>query len=169
MTTLTAPPVTYLATARRRPVGPFRRVLVTGSRTWTHTPTIRYALATVWAPGVVLVTGECDQGADLLADQCWTRWGGHVEHWPADWPGPCGPHCLPGHRVWRRGRLICPYAGLARNTAMVTAGNLDIVVAFIHRASHGATHCMTTAVGAGVPATVYRARHQPPEWAALVA
>jgi hypothetical protein len=36
---------------------PHRRILVTGSRTWTDTAVIRAALATVWHPKTVLVSG----------------------------------------------------------------------------------------------------------------
>jgi len=42
-----------------------RRVLVTGSRTWTDTPTIRDALASVWGNGdAVLVSGGRPRGTD---------------------------------------------------------------------------------------------------------
>ena len=46
-----------------------RRVLVTGSRTWTDTGTIRDALASVWGDGAaVLVSGARPRGADRLAE-----------------------------------------------------------------------------------------------------
>lgn len=49
-----------------------RRVLVTGSRTWTDATTIRQALAEVWGDGTaVLVSGACSKGADRLAEQLW--------------------------------------------------------------------------------------------------
>jgi len=41
-----------------------RRVLVTGSRTWTDTATVRTALASVWGDGdAVLVSGGCPRAA----------------------------------------------------------------------------------------------------------
>ena len=168
MSTLTAAtPVTYLAAPGPRPGWPFRCVLASGSRTWWHRPTVRYALAPLWHPDTYLITGACDQGVDLLAAQCWTAWGGHVNLWPADWTGPCRDDCPPGHRVQRRGRWICPRAGLVRNTNMVTQGLPDLVVSLIHRDSPGATHCTRVARQAGVTITVYRAHQQPPEWATL--
>jgi len=56
-----------------------RRVLVTGSRTWTDTALIRTALAAIWHPRTVLITGACPRGADHLTEQCWSHWGGTVE------------------------------------------------------------------------------------------
>jgi hypothetical protein len=52
----------------QRPATP-RRVLVTGSRTWTDTGTIRDALAQQWGNGTaVLVSGARPRGADRLAE-----------------------------------------------------------------------------------------------------
>ncbi|WP_436493414.1 SLOG family protein [Actinokineospora sp. HUAS TT18] len=114
-----------------------RRVLITGSRTWTHTGAIRAALAAVWAPDVVLVTGGCPRGADFLAEQCWTRWGGVVERHPADWAA--------------HGRA----AGFRRNQHMVDLG-ADVCLAFIHECSRCATHCVEAARRAGIPVRLQR-------------
>lgn len=114
-----------------------RRVLVTGSRTWTDTAVIRHALAGVWHPDTILVTGDCPHGADRLAEQCWTRWGGQVERHPAQWQ--------------RHGRA----AGFRRNQDMVDT-RPDACLAFIHRHSPGATHCAHAARRAGIPTTVHR-------------
>ena len=79
----TEPDVLGRAWHYRKPAAAPRRVLVTGSRTWTDTTTIRTALASVWGNGdAVLVSGGCPHGADRLAEACWTRWGGRVERPP---------------------------------------------------------------------------------------
>jgi len=110
-----------------------RRVLVTGSRTWTDTGTIRDALASVWGDGAaLLVSGACPRGADRLAEACWTRWGGRVERHPADWD--------------RHGRV----AGYRRNTVMVNRG-ADLCLAFIRHNSRGASHALALAQAAGIP------------------
>ena len=133
-TSATAPPST--SGRRARSSTPRRRVLVTGSRTWTDTSVIRDALAAVWHPDTVLVTGACPRGADLLAEQCWTRWGGPVQRWPARWK--------------RDG----PAAGPRRNQHMVDLG-ADLCLAFIHHHSRGASHCATAARRAGIPTHVF--------------
>src|SRR5437763_8078674 len=89
-----------------------RRVLVTGSRTWTDTATIRAALGTVWGDGTaVLVSGACPRGADRIAEQIWTGWGGRVERHPADWA--------------RYGRS----AGFRRNAEMIALGATESLLA----------------------------------------
>jgi hypothetical protein len=97
-----------------------RRVLITGSRTWTDLLTIRGALREVWGDGTtVLVSGACPRGADCLAEQVWRQWGGHVQRHPADWA--------------RYGRS----AGFRRNAEMVTTG-AEVCLAFIRDNSAGA-------------------------------
>lgn len=116
-----------------------RRVLVTGSRTWTDATTIRQALAEVWGDRTaVLVSGARPQGADRIAEQLWQQWGGQVERHPADWP--------------RHGRA----AGFRRNAAMVAAG-ADICLAFIRAGSRGATHTAGLAAVAGIPTRYHTA------------
>jgi hypothetical protein len=114
-----------------------RRVLITGSRTWTDTLTIRYALGEVWGDGTaVLISGACPTGADSLAEQIWRQWGGHVQRHPADWA--------------RYGRS----AGSRRNAEMVTAG-AEVCLAFIRDGSAGATHTARLAEATGIPTRRY--------------
>jgi hypothetical protein len=113
-------------------------VLITGSRTWTDRAVIRRALAEVWVgdPATVLVSGGCPQGADVLCEQCWTRWGGHLERHPARWS--------------RDGRA----AGFHRNQLLVTLG-AHLCVAFIRDHSRGASHTVALAHTAGIPVVLY--------------
>jgi hypothetical protein len=114
-----------------------RRILITGSRTWTDTATIRTALAEVWGDGTaVLITGCCPRGADHLAELTWIRCGGLVERHPSEWT--------------RYGRL----AGFRRNAEMVAAG-ADVCLAFIRAGSRGATHTARLADAAGIPTRRY--------------
>ena len=115
-----------------------RRVLVTGSRTWTDHQTIYAALdaEAAGAPdGIVLVHGGCPTGADEIAEQ-WSRtsWAVRltVERHPADWT-------THGDR-----------AGPRRNTEMVALG-ADVCLAFIRNSSPGATHTAGEAERAGIP------------------
>jgi len=119
----------------------FGRILITGSRTWIHRPTIRAALAEVWHPAAVLVSGACPSGADALCEECWSHWDGRVERHPANWRP---------HGAFDRS------AGFRRNQAMIDAG-ADVVLAFIRDGSAGATHTATRAYQAGIPTITYRA------------
>ncbi|MGC5013150.1 bifunctional DNA primase/polymerase [Streptosporangium sp. DT93] len=114
-----------------------RRILLTGSRTWTNTPTIRAALAEHWGDGnAVLITGACPRGADAIAETIWRQQSGHVERHPANWE-------THGKR-----------AGILRNADMVALG-ADVCLAFIRDASPGATHAAALAERAGIPVRRY--------------
>lgn len=106
-----------------------RRILITASRTWSDLHVIRDALAFVWHPQVILVSGNA-RGGDRLCEACWEAWGGTVERHPADWSQGRG-------------------AGYARNARMVWLG-ADVCLAFIRDGSRGATHTATLAEAAGI-------------------
>ena len=112
-----------------------RRVLVTGSRTWTAEAVIAAALREHWSDGTVLVSGACPHGADAITERLWASWGGQIERHPAD---------------WATGRA----AGMERNAVMVTAG-ADVCLAFIRDGSPGATHTARLADLAGIPVRRY--------------
>jgi hypothetical protein len=113
-----------------------RRILVTGSRTWCDDAAIHTALRARGRPGDTLVTGGCPRGADAIAERCWRGLAGQrpTETWPARWD------------TWGRS------AGPRRNQAMVESltPDRDLVLAFIHRGSRGASQCARAAEQAGL-------------------
>lgn len=113
-----------------------KRILITGSRTWTNTYLIDEILSIAWGklggdPETVIVSGACPKGADLLCEQWAEAHGLTVERHPADWK-----------RHLNR-------AGFIRNAEMVDLG-ADLCVAFIKSESKGATMCATLAQKAGI-------------------
>jgi hypothetical protein len=108
------------------------RILVTGSRSWRDAETVRRALAEVWDPKNILISGGCPTGADALAEACWRHWGGTVDRYMADW--------------LRYGKR----AGLVRNVEMVKA-KPDVLLAFIVSNSPGASHTLDMANRYGIP------------------
>ncbi|GAB3162175.1 hypothetical protein GCM10027258_80680 [Amycolatopsis stemonae] len=123
----------------------YRRVLITGSQLWTDTTVIRDALAQVWHPDTILMSGACPRGADRLCEDCWTHWGGRVDRYPAQWVQD---------GTFRRD------AGFRRNEEMVQAAvdlGAERCLAFILDGSSGATHTAGLARRAGIWTTVHRA------------
>lgn len=116
------------------------RVLVTGSRTWEDADTIYWTFRNWWEEAgrpqkPILVSGHCPRGADALAEYIWQRNGWPVELHPADWN--------------RHGKS----AGFVRNEQMVLS-KPDILFAFIHNNSKGATHTLRLARSHGIPVIV---------------
>jgi YspA, cpYpsA-related SLOG family len=114
-----------------------KRILITGSRTWTDAKMIRMALADFWAPDAILVSGACPRGADALCEACWQAWSGQIERHPARWT-----------ELGRR-------AGPARNAKMVRLG-ADVCLAFIDENSVGAVQCAKAATLADIPTWIFR-------------
>lgn len=126
---------------------PFR-IIVTGSRTWTDEQIISDALDEEIAEAprrgydgeIVVVHGDCREGADRIADYLVTLYDDSVraERHPADWD--------------QYGKS----AGFQRNGEMVAAG-ADVCLAFLMpcmkencrerepHPSHGARHCANLA------------------------
>lgn len=116
------------------------RILVTGSRLWTDTATIRTALTRAWkryGRPITVIHGACPTGADPIADT-WAREHAlhdvHVEAWPADWH--------------RHGRA----AGPIRNHAMLDSGITE-VLAFPLGHSPGTRGTIRAARARGIPVT----------------
>jgi hypothetical protein len=119
------------------------RVLITGSRTWTHSSSIRCVLDLVTAAGggITLVHGGAGRGADAIASGWGASrhhdgWPVRVERYPADW-----------NRYGRR-------AGIVRNAEMVNAG-ANVVFGFVRDASPGTIHCLGIAMRAGIETHAY--------------
>lgn len=114
------------------------RVLVTGSRTWDDTRTIRWVLVELdKSPGPhTLVSGACPNGADAIAETIAEGLGWTVERHPADWD-----------RYGKR-------AGWIRNNEMADLG-ADCCVAFHRDNSRGTQHCINACHKRGIPVTEY--------------
>ena len=115
-----------------------RRLLVTGSRTWTDREAIAAALYTAWdgwgrPADAVLIAGGAG-GADRIAAECWEKAGLRVETHLPDWESH-------GQR-----------AGMIRNAAMVASG-ADACLAFQVGDSKGTAQAMRAAAKAGIPVT----------------
>lgn len=147
--------------------GPDFRLLVTGSRKWDHARSVEQVLqfylrhAVHGGHRLVVVQGDAERGADRIAGD-WARhaervgWAAVNEPHPAQWSVCSYERCKPGHQIRRpSGRLYCPYAGFARNQAMVDS-RPHACVAFWRAGSSGTRDCRGRARDAGIPElTVY--------------
>ncbi len=109
------------------------RILVTGSRDWTHWNILNNALndACRHATNIVIVHGACKTGADRMAKQ-WAEYQGVIQDpHPAKW------------KKYHKG------AGPIRNAEMVALG-ADLCLAFIRNSSKGATGCADLSEKAGI-------------------
>lgn len=130
---------------------------LTGSRKWPDVPLLETTLYLVWHDalqlgysGIELMQG-CADGADTIGREWGLRNGILVRDRPADWEGPCGPECKPGHRRRNRhGTEYCPLAGHRRNQQMVDE-RPALFVAASHQDSSGTADCSRRAKKAGIP------------------
>jgi hypothetical protein len=130
---------------------------LTGSRLWPDPQLLEDTLCLVWHDalevgytGIELMHG-CAEGADTIGHEWAFRTGFLIREFPADWNGPCGPECPPGHRRRnRRGTEYCPLAGHRRNQRMVDE-RPALFVAAHHQGSTGTADCIRRAERAGIP------------------
>lgn len=88
-----------------------RRLIVTGSQGWDDFGLCRKVLKRLWDadPDILLVTGGCPRGADLICETIWDEYlGGGYECHPVDWYPHGGPYDA--------------MAGIRRNCEMVDLG-----------------------------------------------
>jgi hypothetical protein len=131
---------------------------LTGSRTWPDPGLLETTLLLVWHEalevgysGIELIHGDCQDGADAMGDAWAIRHHVPRRRRPADWEGPCGPECQPGHRRAKAGgRTYCPVAGHRRNQAIIDELPLLLVAAQVGKSS-GTADCMRRAKKAGIP------------------
>lgn len=127
-----------------------RRVLITGSRELNDPYPVFLALWTQYLQGpLIVVQGDCPDGADA-----WAKYWAVVndiphEDIPADWDRPCDDKCYHKPRM-KNGRPYCPMAGHFRNQKMVDLG-ADICLAFPRGEARGTKDCIRRAEAAGIP------------------
>jgi hypothetical protein len=124
------------------------RVLVTGSRDWENVEAVRTEFDVIAANeggNVTVVSGNCPDGADAIAEALALEYGWALELHPADWQ--------------THGKS----AGFKRNTAMVETG-VQYCLAFIKNESAGASHTAKKAREAKVPTKVVAVSTKPAAW-----
>ena len=113
-----------------------KRLLITGSRSWHQVGKMREELKIAYrylgAGNITLVHGDCEDGADAIADLIWTLQFGkeYVERHPANWS-------------------LGKKAGFIRNKEMVDT-KPDLVLAFQVDRSKGTQHTIDLTEEAGI-------------------
>lgn len=120
-----------------------KRLLVTGSRTWTDEGMVYTELFKAFLDlggpeqEITLVHGAA-KGADIVAAKIWAERAGM----------PIEPH----RAMWE---MFGKRAGIQRNQEMVALG-ADLCLAFIRDSSTGASHCAAIAEEKGIPVRYFR-------------
>lgn len=118
-----------------------KKILVTGSRSWTDVEFISDRLFEAFtdlggSEDIVLISGGCPTGADRIAETHWKRGNLPLLVVPARWD------------------IHDRSAGFVRNSIMVKY-EPDIVLAFVKNKSNGASHTIKLALDAGLTVREY--------------
>lgn len=144
-------------------------VLITGSRDYTNQQELDQALNAAWNEALargfreLVVVHGAARGADRLADG-WAKRrqarGVQARRFRADWNGPCGSECKPGHRRRKQhGGTYCPAEGNRRNQRMVehvlgvaAPGGVLAIVCWVESSEcRGTRDCLGRIEAAGLP------------------
>lgn len=158
---------TWLAEAKARRGGLAleelnRRVLMTGSRTWTDRASIEKSLKRALSllglnPTEATLIHGAAKGADLMAAAVAEELGMATEAHPAQWNVhnvDCPTEPPVGNTCWQ-GKETCKRAGFRRNREMIDSG-AAILLAFIHDESAGAGGTLKIWQSSGKPAIICR-------------
>lgn len=139
------------------------RVVMTGSRSWTDTDVIREALVDALdyfelerTPEKFTLINGTAAGADKMSARIAKELGMTVEDHPAQWNvhSETCPVEPPKNGWCYQGRSKCRIAGFRRNQEMLESG-CDLVLAFIHNNSNGASHTVKLAEKMNLETWVY--------------
>lgn len=142
-----------------------KRVVMTGSRTWTDEAIIKEALCEALEyfnleenPEKLILINGTAAGADRMASKIAKSLNMTVEDFPARWNTHSEGKCLPekpdnGSRCYF-GRPTCKLAGHRRNDEMLDSGAI-LLLAFVHNNSKGATHAVKSAESRHIETWVY--------------
>jgi YspA, cpYpsA-related SLOG family len=137
-----------------------RRLLVTGSQDWDDWGAIRRPLKKLWDfdPDILLVSGGCPRGSDLLCETFWDEYlGGGTERHPADWYASGSFDRAAGFRrsekMVRLGAWGCLAFGLPCERQDCARRSPDPGWPF--HVTHGTGHCARYAEASGIPVQRY--------------
>lgn len=139
-----------------------RRILMTGSRTWTDRAAVQKSLEKALAllglePSEATLIHGAAKGADLMAAGVAEELGMATEAHPAQWNihnVDCPTEPPVGNTCWQ-GKETCKRAGFRRNQEMIDSG-AALLLAFIRDESAGAGGTLKLWQGSGKPAIICR-------------
>lgn len=143
-------------------------LLVTGSRTWSHSKLMQDAFNKAWLswgiPNVakpLLISGHCPDGADAMAEQMWSGAGFDYLPIPADWnahgrgAGPIRNQEMVAHAKTYRDQgsqvLAIAFIDQCSNQRCPQMQQHQLMPTELGHYSHGTIHCRNAARMAGIP------------------